>query len=206
MSERKQTFTDPKTGEEIESTVLARWGAGLIVGLVPGLLIGLSNGLAGLIVGLTVGLIFGPIAGRLLKRVDEVYFGLIVGSSLGLIGYLISGLHWGWLGALVMGLFGGLCCGAIGGLLGAFSKWAHDNIARQQHLRRQRLLKRKLLEEEWAGVPDSAISRAHPSGEPGPTSASLSRAEAPEEEPPRLAAGVDAVTGAEEQAITQQRG
>jgi hypothetical protein len=68
----------------------------------------------------------------------------------------------------------------------------HNAVARRQHQRRQRLIQRQLLEDEWAGVPNGAISRARPPGDPEPTHASLSRAEAPEEEaPPRLAVSVD---------------
>ena len=61
MSEDKQTFTDPHTGEEMESTWLARSGAWVmtagVIGLVMGLAWGLIFGLAELIFGLLIGVI-----------------------------------------------------------------------------------------------------------------------------------------------------
>jgi hypothetical protein len=96
---------------------------------------------------------------------------------------------------------------ALGSIVGSglavlFMDPVHDGIARLQHVRRQRLLKRRLLEQEWAGVPDGALSRAPTPARPEPTQASLSLAEAPEEEPPRLAAAVGA---AEEEEAQEQR-
>jgi hypothetical protein len=166
MNKQKQTFTDPQTGEEIESTALARWGAGLVVGLVLGLVFGL-------IFRLVAGLLIGPV------------FGLVGGSILWVFGILL---------ASVLALFAWRDTFRRDSLMGS----VHDGIARQQHLRRQRILRR----QEFSHVPDGALSRARPSGEPEPTSVSLSRAEAPEEEPPRLAAGVDAVAE-EEQTVTR---
>jgi hypothetical protein len=151
MSERRQTFRDPKTGEEIESTVLARTGAGLIAGL-----------------GGSLGFLLGSVwPARLLLALLAVALGSIVGSGLAVL----------------------------------FMDPVHDGIARLQHLRRQRLLKRRLLEQEWSGVPDGALSRASTPGEPGPTDTSLSRAEAPEEPPPRLRAAVDTAEKALEQRV-----
>jgi hypothetical protein len=91
----------------------------------------------------------------------------------------------------------------------------HRGIARRQHQRRQhfrqrqraqaeRLLQRKRLEAEWAGVPAGALSRAGPPGDPRPTAASLSRAEPSREAAPRLTAGVEAVTEEEEIAVVEK--
>jgi hypothetical protein len=95
--------------------------------------------------------------------------------------------------------------GLMGGLVGLLGRTIHNTIARQQHFHRQRLLKRKLLEEEWAGVPDGALSRAQPPGEPEPTAASLSRSEAPEEAAPRLTVSVDVANEEEELVATRQQ-
>ena len=53
----------------------------------------------------------------------------------------------------------------------------HDTIARAQRRWRQRILRRK----EHQDVPDTAISRAQPPGEPQPTDAALSITDDPEE-------------------------
>jgi len=80
MSRQKQIFTDPKTGEEIESTWLARCMGGFVGGLVFGIIIGLITGLprglllgewGGLVFGLALGLISGFIFG-LVCKVDNV--------------------------------------------------------------------------------------------------------------------------------------
>jgi hypothetical protein len=70
--------------------------------------------------------------------------------------------------------------------------------ARRQHFRRQRILRRKQLEKEWAGVPDGAISRAQPPSKPEPTQGSLSRVEVLKEDPTRLQKDVEAEKEAEE--------
>jgi hypothetical protein len=171
MSKRRQTFTDPRTGEEIESTTLAQWGAWLTIGLG----------------GLFIGLVFGLI--------------------LGLVGKLGAALHW-----LIAGLGLGLVCGVAFVLLfwvvtlpyevrnEPLARWVHDGIARRQHRCRQRVLQG----QEFAHVPDRALSRARPPGEPEPAAASLSLAEPPEEAAPRLAAGVEAETAAEEKVLAVQ--
>jgi hypothetical protein len=150
-----QTFTDPKTGEEIESTTLARWGAGLVYGLLNGLLLGLIMGRQGLLPGLFAGL-----------------FGVFLG---GVVAWGYAVRH------------------------NPLTRRVHDRIARQQHFRRQRILRR----QEFPHVPDGALSLAGPPGEPEPTAASLSRAEAPEEDSPlRLMAGVNEASEEEELSVT----
>jgi hypothetical protein len=78
----------------------------------------------------------------------------------------------------------------------SWGQQVHDGIARWHHFRHQRFLQRQLLEEEWAGVPDGAISRARPPGNPDPTQTSLSRAEVPKEAPLSLAMSVETETSA----------
>jgi predicted lipid-binding transport protein (Tim44 family) len=170
MSKREKTYMDPQTGEEIKSTWLARLVAGLVLGLVFWLAFGLVCGLVGWL------------AGRLAEGVG---FGLVEGLSVGLIFGLL-----GWLVGLAAAL------GEVRNT--TLTQRVHDSIARRQHLRRQRLLRR----QEFPHVPDGALSLAHPPGEPEPTAVSLSLAKPPpEEDTPRLAAGVEA-TETEEQVST----
>jgi hypothetical protein len=137
---------------------------------------------------------------------------LIVGLAFGLVFGLLAGLFEGLLAGWIVGLFAGLFVGLVSGpgremhevRSNPGTQLFHDRIARWQHFRRQRLLKRRLLEEEWIGVPDGALSRAQQTNEPEPTQASLSRADMPEEAAPRLAAGVEAVTETEEQVAARR--
>jgi hypothetical protein len=140
MSKPRETFIDPLTGEEVESTPLARWGALLVSGVV-----------------------LVPVA------LVSLIIGFFVPSDEG-VKILFRLVDWA-------------------------SSRAHRWILRQQrwHLQRlreqemeeaERLLQQRLLEAEWAGVPDGAISRARPPGEPEPTDTSLSRAAGPEADPP----------------------
>ena len=46
MSKKKQTFVDPKTGQEMEITPLGQWAARLSTGLIAALFGGLVVGLA----------------------------------------------------------------------------------------------------------------------------------------------------------------
>ena len=154
MSEGKRTFTDPETGEEIESTWLARWGGTLIFSLTLGVGVGVGGWLQGL--------------------------------------YKVSFPR-----NFFMGLIYGLFIGAMVAILAKREKMdrlgqrIHDSIARRQHFRQQRLFTRKLLEEEWAGVPNKALSQAQTTGPPQPTDVSLSPADLQEEEKPRLAVAVE---------------
>lgn len=159
MSDKKQTFIDPKTGEEIESTIFANLFFRLLV--------------------TALGLF-------------SMFFGY--NFTLGLLAFL---------------------CGLIA-LLSIISKQdnarinfveraIHDAIARTQHFRRQRLFQRKLAEEEWAGVPARALTRVDPSTPPQATDVSLSQAENPEEEKPRLIVGAveeESTDAKEEQSAT----
>jgi hypothetical protein len=169
MSQPKKTFADPATGEEIKSTGLARLFAGLASGLVVELVFGLGLGLVcGLAGGLEVGL----------------SFGLGLGLVCGLVFWLLSGLGEG----LVRGF-----TSMEEARKEALSRRIHDRIARWQHCRRQSLLQGRSWEDEWAGVPKGALSRAQPPGPPEPTDASLSLTSKPDEEASiRLTAGAEA--------------
>jgi hypothetical protein len=179
MSKPKQTFTDPQTGEEIESTWLARWGGGLFSVLCA----------SGLGIGLPLGLLFGLAAGwatGLLNGLLALVAGLVIG--------LVTGLPLG----LLFGLYF-LVADLDTVRYNPFCQRVHDGLARRQHLRRQRILRR----QEFPHVPDGALSRAGPPGQPEPTAVSLSRAPAPEEDPPlRLTAGVNEASEEEELSVT----
>ena len=143
MSEDKLIFTDPKTGEEMESTWLARFGVVLVWALLGGLAFGLLGGLLGrLMMDLVVGLVFG----------------LVVGLIVELKGPRDHRI----------------------------SQWAHDEIARRQHRRRQHILRI----QNPTQVPDTALSRAQPPGEPIPIDAALSLAD-DHDEPNRLVSSTE---------------
>ena len=142
MSNKKQTFVDPKTGEEMESTWLARGsvflGCGLVYGLVMAVLVSLGV---------------------------RVLWADLVGA----------GLFVGWM--VLMGL--GIQMERVRQT--PFLQRIHDPIARAQHRRRQHILRN----QEHQVVPNTALSRAQPPGEPTPTDAALSIADDPDE-PGRL--------------------
>ena len=152
MSENKQTFVDPKTGQKMESTWLARWGSQIGGVLISGVLIVLLSGLFGALeCGLFPGLLMGPL------------FGLIF--------------------VLIAGLFCTLRVPEMEVTRNdPFTRWAHDTIARRQY--RQRIL----LSQDDQAVPDTALSRAQPPGEPTPTDAALSIAD-DHDEPNHLTVG-----------------
>jgi hypothetical protein len=108
----------------------------------------LSRWAACLIRVLRLGLILGIVV--VLGKRFEVLFGLMVVLAVGLM---------------------------FAGFFVALGKGAQDRRAWRQLFRHQRRRQRQWLEEEWANVPDGAISRAPPPEEPEPTQASLSRAE-----------------------------
>ena len=150
MSEDKQMFTDPDTGQEIESTRLARGAVWVFLGLLSGLVSGLLCGLWG---------------------------------GLGLV--LVKGLGFGVLFGLVIGLrfsFLKMERARSDNLRQRF----HDTIARAQHRRRQRILR----SQEHQDVPDGALSRAQPPGDPQATDAALSIADDPDE-PGRLIVSIE---------------
>jgi hypothetical protein len=173
MGKRKRTFTDPQTGEEIESTALAQWGPGLAYGLLIGLPCGLLLGLFGLFIGWGTG----------------IGVGLLIGLLGGLAYLLVFGLLVGWF--FKWGL------GPDEIRIDPLARRVHDSISRRQHLRRQRILRR----QEFPHVPDGALSRALPPAEPEPTAASLSLAAPPGEAVPRLTAGVDEANTVEERVM-----
>ena len=141
MSEDKQTFTDPDTGEEVESTWLARWISVPIGILFIGLLTGLDYlfsektsppwwGLGLVLLYLLVTVLMPP---KTVERARD---------------YPVN-------------------------------RWSHDAVARTQHRRRI------LRSQDDQAVPDTAISRAQPPGEPEPTDTALSIAD-DHDEPNRL--------------------
>lgn len=165
MSDKKQTFIDPKTGEEFEAT-------------------------------LAIAKIDQTIFEVVLFALWEIPMGTIGGMSLGLLGFCFGADYF------LQGTIAGLCIGCFLSpevILASrrqifnpakelmFLGW----VARAQHRRRQRLLQRKLAEEEWAGVPEKALTRANPTGSPQVTDVSLSQAGHPEEEKERLTEAVE---------------
>ena len=178
MSKDEKTCVDPKTGQEMESTWLARWGpqisGGLISGLVGGLLFWLVLGVVGEVVDATSGLYYGD-ERRFWMRVDGV---LLV---------LASAVACAVVGAVSCGLFYALVPPSMGVVRDdRFIRWAHDRIARFQHRRRQRLLR----SQEHVNVSDGALSRARPSDAPQPTDAALSVAGSADE-PARLSVSIE---------------
>jgi hypothetical protein len=164
MNQEKQTFVDPHTGEEMESTGLARVSVGLIGGLIGGLVGGLIGGGFG--------------AALATDRWAMLLWGLAGGLLLGALTGLLVGLKFG--------------LGAWGRALeevrwDPLDRRVHDSVARRQHARRQRGLRRRA----YPHVPDGALSRARPPGTPQPTATALSRAEPPQEEKAHLATGVE---------------
>ena len=86
------------------------------------------------------------------------------------LGVLVGGVLWGIALGVGLGRLLGLRLGYERKEMGKLNLRVHDSIARAQHRRRQRLLRSK----EHQHVPDTAISRAQPPGEPQATDASLS--------------------------------
>ena len=149
---KKQTYTDPNTGEEVESTWLARGVAGLLFGVVFGLTVGLVTSLA-------------ELAGLGGGRWPGTYW-LFMSIGLGLFGLLLGGFS------------------SVKSVRGDHFNQIHDTIARTQHRRRI------LRSQEHQAVPDTAISRAQPPGEPQPNDAALSIADDPDE-PARLSVEIE---------------
>ena len=160
MSKKKQIFTDPQTGDEMSSTWLAR----LVVGAIWGLIIGV-------LFGVVIGLIVGVFCEVFSVPFGEVFWGVALGLGGGLF---------------VAGLAAGMLCELQKARSDPFTRWIHDATARTQHRRRQRVLRSK----EHQDVPDTALSRAHPPGEPQPTGAALSVADDPDE-PKRLMVSIE---------------
>jgi hypothetical protein len=82
------------------------------------------------------------------------------------------------------------------------SQRLHGSMAQWQHLQRLRH-QRMLQRQQFPHVPDGALSRARLPGKPEPNQASLSRAEEPEEDTHRLAAGVGEATGEENAVVVE---
>ena len=160
MSKDRQTFVDPETGEEIESTKLARTSPGLTVVLIS---------------------VFNTVC------IGVIYLMSVQGGPaefpLKLLGWLCATLVFWLLATLFL-------MRNVPELKEArktrFSTWIHDSISRYQHRRRQRILR----SQDDQAVPDTALSRAQPPGEPTPTDAALSIADEPDE-PERLSVEVE---------------
>ena len=97
---------------------------------------------------------------------------------------LIFGLGIGLLPSLAV-----MVCGVDRSRSNRWNRWVHDEIARRQHFHRQRVRR----SEEHQDVPDTALSRAQPPGDPTPTDAALSVADTPDEKD-RLAASTEEAT------------
>jgi hypothetical protein len=168
MSEEKQNFTGQQYNRvEIRSTWYSYWVTKLTYGFISALITPLQKRLAGVLLGGVAGGIVGGVAGGIVGGVA----GLAVGGA---IGWWVS-----WL--FDDGPFYGM------------ADSLRDKVNLQEYACRWKALYalyRKLLEEEWAMVPDRAISRWRPKDGPEPTQASLSRTEITEEEKPRLTESV----------------
>ena len=173
MSEGKQTFTDTHTGEEVESTWLAR-GLAFAIGMFPrGRW---AKGIYGLVIG--VSLISAPLAWINFKPSEWPYpfspfTGWYVAGGVLLIGMLVFGLLGAWASFF-----------RLATLLSPHIQQTHDLIAQWQH--RHRLLR----SQEHHDVPDGALSRAQPPGDPQATDAALSIADDPDE-PGRLIVSIE---------------
>jgi hypothetical protein len=155
MSKPRETFIDPLTGEEVESTPLARWGA-LQVRVLLGVLVGVL---------VLVPAVFVMLAMALLGFVP-------------FFEWLSDWDFWGtfeWVDSVSV---------RVHNWIARQQYWCRQRLRRRERWQAERLLQQRLLEAEWAGVPDGAISRARPPDEPEPTDTSLSRAAGPEADPP----------------------
>ena len=164
MNREKQTFVDPQTGEEMESTRLARMGVGWVGGVVGGVTGGMMGG------------VFGAALGE--ERLAMLLLGLVGGLFLGSLTGLGYGLKFG-LGSWSRGL--------EEVREPPLDRRIHDGIARRQHTRRQRLLRRG----EYPHVPAGALSRARRVRDPEPTQTALSRTASPPGEKARLTREVE---------------
>lgn len=180
MSKDKQTFTDPKTGEQRPS----KWWARVCLRLTQQTFLDPQTGeeipstwVARLCAGMACSLFAFPMSLLFFCSVVGLHFCLKIGVDRWSFCLLV------WLG-LIGVLSAGLGVGFIMGLISVFSKskelreisvirWTHDRIARTQHRRRQRVLR----SQDDQDVPDGAISRAQPPGEPQATDAALSMAD-----------------------------
>ena len=161
MSQDKQTFTDPHTGEEVESTRLARSVGRMVAGLW-----------LMLIAALTGTSIYGLIWLRAWRLIPWPDLGLVTA----LAPFLFTGVFAMMILFLCLRLIAILTDPGLDIIRGdRHTRWIHDRIARTQH--RQRILR----SQEQQDVPDTAISRAQPPGEPQPTDAALSIADKTEE-------------------------
>ena len=175
MGDKKQTFIDPKTGEEIEASwAIAKTDQAICEIIYFTLL--------------------------------EIPMAVIGGMSIGLLG-LCFGVDY-----FLQGTIAGLCVGVFPGrrVIIATRRQLFNpakellflsSVAQWQHNRRQQLLKRKLLEEEWAGVPATALTLVDRSTSPQVTDTSVSRSEPPEEEKERLTEAVE-----EGESLAEQKG
>ena len=78
MSKDRQTFVDPKSAEEIESTGLARWIGGLL-GVVFGVVLGVAFSMAGGVLGMFPGVWIGGDWGMRLGGLLGIGLGICLG-------------------------------------------------------------------------------------------------------------------------------
>ena len=170
----KQTFVDPESGKEIESTGLAKIASMIVRTMV------------GFLKVMPVPILISVLSIRMLA----VFSGRSPGIVWELVGLFFMWLFV-WLGyGVSWGLFVGVVS-AIGGYTDIvrddrLAQPTHDRVARWQHRRRQRVLRA----QEHQDVPDTALSRAQPPGEPVPTDTALSLADDPDE-PSRLSVEIE---------------
>jgi len=202
MSQEKQAFIDPQTGEAIENTrlaqVVSRLAFGLLGGLIGGLTFGaFGRGVGGALAALLFGL-FGALIMGAAASISTDDRNLLLASPadwrhrfVGVLGAgLVGGLTFSAFAGPMGGVLGGAFIGLLGGLMVGLPETIRQSVSRHQHFRRQRRLKRRLLEEEWAGVPERALSRACRSSLPQPTDTSLTLTGKLDQRQPHLEEGI----------------
>jgi len=165
--------------------VLITWLAGVLIAWCR---IRFSTRLVGVLdVGALYGLSFMFLSALVIRpqnplrsKVGEGWFFVLSGGVFALI-VLILGVVNRWEHEQVknlMGLMiGGLAAGVVTGFICELKTKVHVGVARTQHFRHGRIVGSK----EHQDVPDSALSRAQPPGDPEPTDTALSLADKEEE-------------------------
>ncbi len=125
-----RTFLDPHTGEEMESTFLARLVSGFAYGLSYGLIYGVG------LYSVSVYRVTNPQAQALFWRMMWWHI-LILSASMGV---LLTRLNWEY---------------SPNGRRILWKRIFHDPIARWQHQRR----KLKLTDQEWTNIPAGSLQK-----------------------------------------------
>ena len=160
-------------------------GGNLDLKLVFGVVAVLLLGIAPVLIGRRTG---GLISGLVAVPFFALIFMLTLGVGKSFLPQSIQGTIW-LIGSrffdLAEGKFsqllGGLVLAPVGWLSLGLNEKIHNRVARYQHYRRQRILKRK--REDATGISDGVLSRVKAPGEPFPTEAVLSQAKEPGVEP-----------------------